>query len=434
MRILIVGGGGREHALAWALARSPHRPELFIAPGNAGTEALGENVALAPDDVPGLLAFARARGIDLTVVGPEQPLVAGIVDAFTEAGLPIVGPTAAAARLEGSKAFAKAFMARHGIPTAAHRTFTADEYAEAVAYLEARGAPIVVKASGLAAGKGAVVCETPDAARAALDAMMRDQRFGAAGDEVVIEEYMTGEEASLFALTDGEAYVLLAPAQDHKRIGEGDTGPNTGGMGAYAPAPVATDEVLRKARAEIIEPTLRGMAAEGHPYRGVLYVGLMITDEGPKVVEYNCRFGDPEAQVVIPLLQSDLLELFLVLTEGRLEAAKPVFHPGASACVVLASKGYPGPYEKGFVIEGIEAAEAMPDVVVMHAGTRRDAAGEVVTAGGRVLAVSALGADLAEALEKAYRAVDVIHFDGMQYRRDIGQKGLKRLSEHGLAS
>ncbi len=434
MRILIVGGGGREHALAWALARSPHRPELFIAPGNAGTEALGENVALAPDDVPGLLAFARARGIDLTVAGPEQPLVAGIVDAFTEAGLPIVGPTAAAARLEGSKAFAKAFMARHGIPTAAHRTFTASEYAEAVAYLEAQGAPVVVKASGLAGGKGAVVCETLDAARAALDAMMRDQRFGAAGEEVVVEAFMAGEELSLFALTDGEAYVLLAPAQDHKRIGEGDAGPNTGGMGAYAPAPVATETVLRQARAEIIEPTLRGMAAEGHPYRGILYVGLMITDEGPKVVEYNCRFGDPEAQAVVPLLQSDLLELFLQLTEGRLEAAKPVFHPGASACVVLASKGYPGAYEKGFVIEGIERAEAMPDVVVMHAGTRRNAKGELVTAGGRVLAVSALGADLAEALEKAYRAVDVIHFEGMQYRRDIGRKGLKRLSARGIVS
>ena len=434
MRILIVGGGGREHALAWALARSPRRPELFIAPGNAGTEALGENVALAPDDVPGLLAFARAHGIDFTVVGPEQPLVAGIVDAFTEAGLPIFGPTAAAARLEGSKAFAKAFMRRHGIPTAAHRTFTADEYEDAVAYLEAQGAPVVVKASGLAAGKGAVVCETLDAARAALDAMMRDHRFGAAGDEVVIEEFMKGEEASLFALTDGESYVLLPPVQDHKRIGEGDTGPNTGGMGAYAPAPVVTDEVLRRARVEIIEPTLRGMAAEGYPYRGVLYVGLMITDEGPKVVEYNCRFGDPEAQVLIPLLQSDLLELFLALTEGHLEAAKPVFHTGASACVVLASKGYPGPYEKGFVIEGIEAAEQMPDVVVMHAGTRRNEAGEVVTAGGRVLAVSALGADLAVALEKAYRAVAVIHFEGMQYRRDIGKKGLKRLSEHGLAS
>ena len=293
---------------------------------------------------------------------------------------------------------------------------------------------MVVKASGLAAGKGAVVCETLDAARAALDAMMRDHRFGAAGDEVVIEEFMKGEEASLFALTDGESYVLLPPVQDHKRIGEGDTGPNTGGMGAYAPAPVVTDEVLRRARVEIIEPTLRGMAAEGYPYRGVLYVGLMITDEGPKVVEYNCRFGDPEAQVLIPLLQSDLLELFLALTEGHLEAAKPVFHTGASACVVLASKGYPGPYEKGFVIEGIEAAEQMPDVVVMHAGTRRNEAGEVVTAGGRVLAVSALGADLAVALEKAYRAVAVIHFEGMQYRRDIGKKGLKRLSEHGLAS
>jgi len=428
MRILIIGGGGREHALAWALARSPRQPDLFIAPGNAGTAALGRNVAIQPTDIKGLLAFARQERIDLTVVGPEQPLVEGLADTFEATGLPVIGPTAQAARLEGSKAFAKAFMARHGIPTAAHRTFGVEQYDEATAYLEAQGAPIVVKASGLAAGKGAFVCATRAEAQHALDQIMKTRAFGLAGDEVVVEHYMEGEEASVFALTDGDHYVLLTPAQDHKRIGEGDVGLNTGGMGAYAPTPVVSEALLNRVCREIIEPTLAGMAQEGCPYRGFLYVGLMITPEGPKVVEFNCRLGDPEAQIVLLLLKTDLVKLFQALAEGRLHDVTAVTGSGAAACVVMASGGYPASYQKGFPIEGLDAAAAMNDVVVFHAGTRRDDAGQTLTAGGRVLGVTAVGDDLAEALDKAYRAVDVIHFEGAQYRRDIGQKGLARLN------
>ncbi len=429
MRILIIGGGGREHALAWALARSPQQPELFIAPGNAGTAALGRNVALQPTDLDALLGFARAENIALTVVGPEQPLVDGLADRFETAGLRVVGPTAAAARLEGSKAFAKAFMQRHGIPTAAHRTFAGAQHAEALAFVEETGAPVVVKASGLAAGKGALVCLTLDEARTALDRLMRQRAFGAAGDEVVVEAFMEGEEASVFALTDGRDYRLLATAQDHKRIGEGDTGPNTGGMGAYAPAPVAGPTLLARVRREIIEPTLAGMAAEDCPYRGVLYAGLMITPEGPKVVEFNCRLGDPEAQVVLPLLETDLVEVFEKMADRRLGEVTLRQRAGAAACVVMASGGYPGAYEKGFPMDGLDTAGAMDGVVVFHAGTRRDDAGRVVTAGGRVLGVTATGDGLAEALRRAYRAVAAIGFEGAQYRRDIGQKGLARL--HG---
>jgi len=427
MRILVIGSGGREHAFAWALARSAHQPTLFIAPGNAGTDALGANVAINAADVPGLLAFARQEQIDLTVVGPEQPLVVGLVDAFEAAGLPVIGPTANAARLEGSKAFAKAFMGRHGIPTAAHRTFAADQYAQAVAYLEAQGAPIVIKASGLAAGKGALVCVTLEEARAALHQLMQERAFGPAGDEAVIEAFMEGEEASVFALTDGRDYVLLAPAQDHKRIGEGDTGPNTGGMGAYAPAPVVTGAVLDRVRRDVIEPTLAGMAAEGHPYRGILYAGLMMTPSGPQVVEFNCRLGDPEAQIVLPLLASDLVDVFQHLAAGSLREVVVETRPGAAACVVMASAGYPEAYDKGVAIEGLSEAAALDDVVVFHAGTRRREDGRVVTAGGRVLGVTAVGDALAGALDKAYQAVDCIHFEGAQFRRDIGRKGLARL-------
>ncbi len=426
MRILIIGSGGREHAFAWALARSPQRPHLFVAPGNPGTAALGTNVPIPVTDLAALKAFALEQAIDLTVVGPEQPLVQGLVDAFQDAGLAVIGPTQAAARLEGSKAFAKAFMERHGIPTAAHRTFGAAQYDEAVAYLERRGAPIVVKASGLAAGKGAIVCATLPEARAALDEVLRDRAFGEAGDEVVIEDFMEGEEASVFALADGDRYVLLAPAQDHKRIGEGDTGPNTGGMGAYAPAPIVTGRLLNRVCREIIEPTLAGMQAEGHPYRGFLYAGLMITADGPRVVEFNCRLGDPEAQVVLPLLETDLVEVFRLMSAGRLHEVALRMRPGAAACVVLASEGYPGSYRRGVPIEGLDAAGARPDVVVFQAGTRRED-GRVVTAGGRVLGVTGLGDDLGQALDRAYEAVAKIHFDGMQYRRDIGRKGLARL-------
>lgn len=427
MQILVIGSGGREHAITRALAQSPQQPTLFIAPGNPGTAQWGTNVDIASDDLDALAQFARDKSIDLTVVGPEIPLVAGIVDRFEEAGLPIVGPTAAAARLEGSKAFAKDFMQRHGIPTAEFRTFRADEYEDATAYLKTVGAPAVVKASGLAGGKGALVCETEAEAHGALDRIIRDRDFGAAGDKVVIEEFMDGEEASVFALTDGEHYVLLAPSQDHKTIGEGGTGPNTGGMGAYAPAPVVTGRVLTRVCREIIEPTLAGMVEEGMPYRGVLYCGLMITDDGPKVVEYNCRLGDPEAQVVLPLLESDLVDLLGRLARRELQGVEVRGSDQAAACVVLASDGYPIEYETGFPITGLDEAEALEGVSVIHAGTRQLDNGTIVTDGGRVLNVVATADDLEAALKRAYEGVERIEFDGKTYRTDIGQKGLAKV-------
>lgn len=425
MRILIVGNGGREHALAWKLAQSPRCSQLFIAPGNPGTAALGTNLDIGAGDIDALVDFATEHEIDLTVVGPEQPLVDGLVDTLLEAGLRTVGPTAAAAQLEGSKAFAKQFMSDFAIPTAAYRTFTRDETEEARAYLEAHDLPVVVKASGLAAGKGALVCETRKEALDALEQIVHDDAFGSAGDQVVIEEFMRGEEASVFALCDGTHYVLLPPAQDHKRVGEGGTGPNTGGMGAYAPAPVVTGRVLTEVCRRVIEPTLAGMQDRGAPYTGVLYCGLMITDHGPKVVEFNCRLGDPEAQVVLPLLETDLVDLFDRLADRSLGGFSVRTRVGAAACVVMASGGYPGVYEKGKPIHGIDDAEAEDDVVVFQAGTAVSG-GALVTDGGRVLGVTATGDDLGAALEAAYRGVDAISFDNAQFRRDIGQKGLAR--------
>ncbi len=431
MRILVLGSGGREHAITWALAQSPQRPELFIAPGNPGTAALGTNVPIAANDAANLRKLVRDEGIELVVVGPEQPLVEGVADALRAEGARVVGPSAAAARLEGSKAFAKAFMQRHGIPTAAYRTFSAEQLDEALAYVDRHPEPLVVKASGLAAGKGAIVCATREEARRALRWMMEEGGLDKAGSEVVIEEFMEGEEASVFALTDGRDYVLLAPAQDHKRIGEGDTGPNTGGMGAYAPAPVVTEEVLARVAREIVEPVLAGMADEGHPYQGVLYCGLMITDEGPKVVEFNCRLGDPEAQVVLPVAEVDWVEVFDRVASGQVAGLSAPPARRAAACVVLASEGYPGSYRKGLPIEGLEAAEAMPDVIVFQAGTRRADDGRLVTAGGRVLGVTAVAESLAAAIRRAYEAVEAIHFEGKYFRRDIGQKGLARLATAG---
>lgn len=382
---------------------------------------------IAADDIDGILRHAVATGVELCIVGPEVPLVLGLADKLSAAGIKVVGPSAAAARLEGSKAFSKAFMERHQIPTAAYRSFSTDQYEDAQAYLAKVGAPIVIKASGLAAGKGAVVCMTRDEADRTLESMMKDNAFGEAASEVVIEEFMEGEEASVFALCDGHDYVLLSHAQDHKRIGEGDTGPNTGGMGAYAPAPVLTDQLLQRACATVIEPTLRGMAAEGAPYTGILYVGLMLTAAGPKVVEYNCRLGDPETQPVLMLLESDAVELMSAAATGRLADYELRISRDSAACVVLASEGYPGAYEKGKTISGVEEANAIPGVVVFQAGTR-DSGGLLETSGGRVMAVTARGADLKTALDRCYEAVRLIHFQGMQYRRDIGQKGLARLA------
>ena len=423
MRILVLGSGGREHALAHCLSQSDGTAEIIIAPGNAGTLQVGKNVPVSADDTEALLALVRRENIDLTVVGPELPLVAGIADAFAASGIPVVGPSAAAAAIEGSKAFAKDFMARHGIPTAAYAVF--GDFRAADSYLRSAATPIVVKASGLAAGKGALICEDRKEARRALRRLMTAREFGDAGREVVIEEYMEGEEASILVLTDGESYTTLAAAQDHKRVGDSDTGPNTGGMGAYAPAPVAGQQVLGRVCREIVEPTLEGLASEDRLYRGCLYVGIMLTQEGPKVVEYNCRFGDPEAQAVLPLIDGNLVETFVALAEGRLASVRLGVRPAAAACVVMASGGYPGSYEKGMPITGLQEVATMPDVTVYHAGTRVNDQGRIVTAGGRVLGVTGIGKDLTQALERTYNAVGCLDFAGAHYRQDIGHKGLR---------
>ena len=433
MNVLVIGSGGREHAIVWALKQSPLNPTVYTAPGNPGTSQLGTNVALSLGDVHKAIQFARKSNIDLTIIGPEQPLVDGWVDAFQGAGLKVFGPTASAAQLEGSKIFAKDFMERHDIPTAAHQSFEASQLDQAIAYVKKQGAPLVIKADGLAAGKGVLMCMTEEEAVNGLQSMVVDHQFGEAGASVVIEEFMHGEEVSVFAVTDGERFVLLAPAQDHKRIGEGDTGLNTGGMGAYAPAPLVTPELMRRIKGEIIEPTLKGMAVEGMPYQGVLYAGLMITSNGPKVVEFNCRFGDPEAQVILPLLQYDLLSLILDLLEGRDIDQRELIPSTSAACVIMASGGYPENYNKGYPIEGIDEAQRQGDVLVFQAGTTMSEKGVLVTNGGRVLGVTALGSQLGEAIEKAYHNLSMIHFEGRQYRRDIGQKGLRRLEkESGL--
>jgi len=427
MRILVVGSGGREHILASTLARSPNVDALFAAPGNPGTAEVGTNVEIEAADQQGLVGVAEERNVDLTVVGPERPLVDGLVDRFRAAGLPIVGPTQSAARLEGSKAFADRFMERHDIPTASFRVFRADEYDRAADHLNDVGAPIVVKADGLAAGKGSFVCSTLEEAHAALDKIVLERAFGDAGDRVVIEEKMEGEEVSVLALVDETQYVLLTPSQDHKPIGEGGTGPNTGGMGAFAPAPILDGALLQRVCDEIIEPTLRGMKDEGRPYHGVLYCGLMITPDGPKVVEYNCRLGDPEAQVVLPLVETDLADVLGRVANRRVQNVSLRAAAGAAACVVLASGGYPTDYETGFEITGVDEANALPDVSVVHAGTRRRADGTLVTDGGRVLGVTARGPDLPTALERAYEGADRIDFEGKTLRRDIGEKGMVHL-------
>ena len=425
MKILIIGNGGREHAIGRKLSQSPRKQTLIFAPGNPGMEELGSCFAVSPDDFRGLLSLAQSQKVDLTLVGPEQPLVGGLVDLFREHRLAIFGPDKAAAALEGSKAFAKDFMARHGIPTAHYKTFRALEPAKA--WLRETGAPIVIKASGLAGGKGAVVCMTLPEAEGALTSMLGPKAvFGAAGSEVVMEEFMEGEEASVFVLTDGEAFVVLPTAQDHKRIGDGDTGPNTGGMGAYAPAPLMTRELLDETARLVIRPTLDGMRREGMPYRGILYVGLMITRQGPKVVEFNCRFGDPETQVVLPILREDLLELILASLDGTLNRLTVAPPEEWSAVVVMASKGYPGPYETGILIEGLDSVAGVPGAHAIHAGTKR-LNGRLVTAGGRVLGMVGQGPTLQEAIRLAYAGAARVDFAGARFREDIGKKGLARV-------
>lgn len=423
MRILIVGNGGREHALLWKLRRDAPSAEFFATQPNGGMLPLCEGVAIAPTDVEALAGWAASHRIDLTVVGPEAPLATGMVDRFQSKGLPVFGPTRDAARIEASKAYAKDLMLGAGIPTAGYRTFR--DRAGAEAYIRDRGAPIVVKASGLAAGKGAVVCATVEEALDAVASMLGDLSFGEAGREVVIEDFMEGEEISVFAVADGVNCVLLLPSQDHKRVGEGDTGPNTGGMGAYAPVSIATPEVLYEARTRIIEPTLRAMAADGSPFRGLLYAGLMRTADGLKVVEFNCRFGDPETQVVLPLMSSSLLELLATVAEGGSLAGRTAsWHPAAAVTTVVASGGYPGSYAKGKVIRipgGLEGDA----VTVFHAGTaERD--GALVTTGGRVVAVTALGPTFAAAADRSRAAAAAVAFEGAFFRSDIGWRERER--------
>jgi phosphoribosylamine--glycine ligase len=425
MRILVIGGGGREHALAWKAAQSPLADTVYAAPGNAGTgrEPGVENVDVGAGDIDDLLAFAREKNIGLTIVGPEVPLVAGIVDAFAAAGLRCFGPSRGAAQLEGSKTFTKDFLARHRIPTAAYRTFS--EVSPALAYLREQGAPIVVKADGLAAGKGVIVAMSLGEAETAVRDMLAGNAFGEAGRRVVIEEYLDGEEASFIVIADGKHVLPMATSQDHKRVGDGDTGPNTGGMGAYSPAPVVTEAVHRRIMTEVIEPTVRGMAAEGLPYTGFLYAGLMIgADGGPKVIEYNCRFGDPETQPIMLRMRSDLVAHCLAALEGRLDREQTEWDPRASLGVVMAAGGYPGSYARGTVISGLPRTED-EDVKVFHAGTV-ERGGEVVTAGGRVLCVTALGDSVSEAQAQAYAQVRRITWDQAYWRSDIGYRAVER--------
>ncbi|HEX8739401.1 MAG TPA: phosphoribosylamine--glycine ligase [Casimicrobiaceae bacterium] len=424
MKVLVVGGGGREHALAWKLAQSPRVAKVLVAPGNAGTALDPALANVAFESVPALVDFARRESIRLTVVGPEAPLADGIADAFRAAGLPIFGPTQAAARLESSKQFAKAFMQRHGIPTAGWGSF--DDAGAAHAWIDARPEPVVVKADGLAAGKGVVVAETPADAHAAVDAMLSGNAAGSAGSRVVVEDRLEGEEASFIVMADGAHVLALASSQDHKRLGDGDQGPNTGGMGAYSPAPVVTPTVHARIMREIIQPAVAGMAAERMPYTGFLYAGVMIDSAGnPRVLEFNCRLGDPETQPIMMRLTSDLVTLLEHAVAGTLDATEAEWDRRAALTVVLAAAGYPGAPRKGDVITGLEAAAAHPDVVVFHAGTTQD--GEFVrTSGGRVLGVTALGDSVRQAQRAAYAAVASIHFDGMQYRSDIGHRALAR--------
>ncbi|HUQ74323.1 MAG TPA: phosphoribosylamine--glycine ligase [Burkholderiales bacterium] len=422
MKILVVGSGGREHALAWKLAHSPRVQKVFVAPGNGGTatETGVENVALT--EIGELIDFCRREHIHLTVVGPEAPLAAGIVDAFRDAGLKIFGPTRAAAQLESSKHYAKTFMLRHGLPTAAHRSF--ENAAEAKAYIAARPAPIVVKADGLASGKGVVVAATREEASAAIDSMLTDHRFGVAGNRVVVEDFLEGEEASFIVMCDGTHVLALATSQDHKRLRDGDEGPNTGGMGAYSPAPIVTPKIHARVMREIILPAVQGMAQDGHPYVGFLYAGLMIDAAGnPKTLEFNCRLGDPETQPILIRLKSDLLELIERALDGTLDKVEAEWDRRCALGVVLAAANYPEEPRKDDRIDGLPAPT--PDCRVFHAGTRLEK-GAIVTNGGRVLCVTALGDSLRMARTRAYEAIDRIRFDGMQYRTDIGHRALKK--------
>ncbi|HTP06971.1 MAG TPA: phosphoribosylamine--glycine ligase [Anaerolineae bacterium] len=418
MKVLIVGSGGREHAIAWKVAQSPRLSQLFVVPGNAGTAP--DNVAIGAEDIPALIIFANERDIDLTIVGPEVPLARGLADALRATNRSVFGPSQAAAQIEASKAFSKDFMVRHHIPTARFATFT--DFREAVKHLLSIDYPIVIKASGLAAGKGVILPDCADDAEAALRSIMLSKEFGAAGDEVIIEERLSGPEVSLLAFSDGFTLKPMPPAQDHKRISDNDQGPNTGGMGAYAPAPILSPALIEEYTRSILQTTIDGLREEGNPFVGVLYAGLMLTADGPRVLEFNCRFGDPETQAILPLLESDLLDIVEACVNGRLAEIDVQWRSGAAACVVIASEGYPGKYSSGREIHGLDAQ--FDQAVVFHAGTKLSE-GKVVTAGGRVLGVTGFGDNFRDAIRYAYQAVGQIEFEGMQYRRDIGRRALE---------
>lgn len=426
MKVLVVGGGGREHALVWKIAQSPAVKKVYCAPGNAGIAQMAECLSISAEDVKSLTDRAEKERIDLTVVGPEAPLTLGIVEAFQEKGMRIFGPSQEAAEIEGSKAFTKDLMKKYGIPTGDSETFS--DYGSATEYVKGKGAPLVVKADGLAAGKGVIICRTPDEALSALDLIMVRKAFGAAGARVVVEEFLEGEEASFLAFTDGETVLPLPTSQDHKPIYDNDQGPNTGGMGAYSPAPVVNQKVYREVMEKVMIPTVRGMAKEGRKYQGVLYAGLMIKGENPKVLEFNARFGDPEAQPLLMRMKSDLVPVLEATIDGNLAGQKVEWEDRASVCVVMASGGYPGSYEKGKPITGLEAAARVPDAFVFHAGTTFKE-GKVITHGGRVLGVTALGSGIQEAIQRAYEAVAKISWEGAYYRKDIGQKAISRIKK-----
>lgn len=420
MKVLVVGSGGREHALCWKIAQRPDT-EVYIAPGNIGMVDVATLVNIKVDDIAGLVDFAKAEGIDLTVVGPELPLTLGIVDAFQEAGLACFGPNKAAAKLEGSKAFSKELMKKYGIPTAAFDTFT--DVDKAKAFVDEIGVPCVVKADGLAAGKGVIICMTREEADKAIEDMLTDHAFGDASATIVIEEYMVGPEVSVLAFADGKSVLPMVSAQDHKRIFDGDKGPNTGGMGAYSPAPVYTEALSAEVNKTIIEPTIAAMAAEGTPFTGILYTGLMLTEKGPRVLEYNVRFGDPETQPIMVRMKSDIVALFQACVNGKLDEATLEWHDEAAVCVIMASGGYPASSEKGVPIHGLDDIAA-EEAIVFHSGTA-EKDGEIVTNGGRVLGVTAKDATIKGAIDKAYAAVEKINFDHMQFRRDIGARALQ---------
>lgn len=423
MRVLVVGGGGREHALCWALSASPLCDALYCAPGNPGIAQVATCLSVSAEDIPALVALAQKEKIDFVVVGPEAPLVAGLVDALGAVGIKAFGPSAKAARLEGSKAFMKDFFARHNIPTAAYGRFA--DAAKAKAFIDANGAPIVVKADGLAAGKGVIIAKTTAEAHAAVDSIMTEKVFGAAGNEVVVEEFLEGEEVSFFALVDGTTALPLASAQDHKAVGDGDTGPNTGGMGAYSPTPLVNDALQARIMKEIIAPTVNGLAAEGSPFKGVLFAGLMITKDGPKTLEFNVRFGDPECEVLMMRLKSDLLPALIASADGQLKNFDLRWKDETALVVIMAANGYPGTPQKGTVIEGLDDAAKIPGVQVFHAGTKANGSA-IVANGGRVLAVTATGKSVSDAQALAYKGVDTIKWPGGFCRRDIGWRAVAR--------